>query len=144
MRKLKKILLIDDDKINNFINKKLLDALEIAEEVVECNNGKKALDHLLKCRNEGNTCPEFIILDNFMPVMDGDELLEHLYETGFFNKEEVVVLVLVAQTRVEEIERYRQLGVKEFSYKPLSAEIVMNIYNKYWAAKANNTSSNII
>lgn len=129
-------MLIDDDEINNFINSKLLENLGIAETVKVCKNGKEGLEYILKsCQPNELICPEFIILDNQMPVMDGLEFLENLNESHFQNRQEVIILVLVANTRQEEIEHYKVLGVNEFSYKPLSKELIMEIYDKYWKKK---------
>ena len=134
MKKLREILLIDDDPINNFINKRLLDKLSIADSVKIARNGNEALEYIKSgCLPDELICPEFIILDNNMPVMDGIEFLETLNKEDFINRDEVIILALVASAKEEEIEKFKELGVQEFTFKPLSEETVMEVYQRYWA-----------
>lgn len=130
MKKLKKIMLVDDDFINNYINEKLLNKLELAEQVVVLKNGKEGLD-FLKENSEG-VCPELIFLDNQMPVMDGVEFMENLKKINFRNFKEVVVMLLVATVNDSDIEKYKELGVNEFTSKPLSEKVILDTVNKYW------------
>jgi CheY-like chemotaxis protein len=134
MRKLKTILLIDDDPINNFINKRLLEKLAIADYVKVVRNGKEGIDFIkTACEPDKMICPEFIILDNQMPVMDGIEFMEQFNKENYINREEVVILALAASYTEEEMEKLRKLGVQEFTNKPLSKEIVLEICQRYWA-----------
>jgi CheY-like chemotaxis protein len=134
MRKLKTILLIDDDPINNFINLRLLEKLAIADFVKVVRNGKEGIDFIkTACKPEERICPEFIILDNHMPVMDGIEFMEQLNKENFINRDEVVILALAATYTEEDMEKLRNLGVQEFTNKPLSKEIVLEICQRYWA-----------
>ncbi|WP_235923568.1 response regulator [Psychroflexus aurantiacus] len=65
---MKKVLLIEDDKITNFLSKEVLNRAGFTE-VKETLNGMEALRYLEK------DCPEIIFLDINMPVMDGWEFL---------------------------------------------------------------------
>lgn len=134
MRQLKKILLVDDDQTNNFLNKKLLKDLNIAKEIKILTNGKLGFDYLLEnCDRGNNSCPGLIILDHHMPVMDGLELMKSLHKTGILERIEAVFLLLAIQTKPEEKEIFQELGVQEFTAKPLSKKTVMDAYVKYWA-----------
>jgi CheY-like chemotaxis protein len=134
MRKLKTILLIDDDPINNYINKRLLEKLAIADSVKVVRNGKEGIDFIkTACKPDEMMCPEFIILDNQMPVMDGMEFMENLNKENFINRDEVVILCLAAASTEVDIEKLKKLGVQEFTNKPLSKEIVLEICQRYWA-----------
>ncbi len=52
MKKLKQILLADDDKANNFLNVCLLEEMGIAEQITVLLNGKQALEYLLASEAE--------------------------------------------------------------------------------------------
>ncbi len=81
MKKLNKILLVDDDPTNNFLNEKILRDLSIAQEIEVLINGKLAFDYVLdNCNAPKKNCPALIILDHHMPVMDG--LLYFFYIHG--------------------------------------------------------------
>ena len=66
------VLLIDDNSIDNFINKKLIETTGAAEKVVVVDSGAGALDYL----KTTPTFPEVILLDVQMPGMDGFAFLE--------------------------------------------------------------------
>lgn len=133
MRKIKKILLIDDDEINNFINKGILTKLNIAEEIVTLTNGKLALNYIQEnCFSNHNVCPHFIILDHLMPVMDGIDFMEELNSLKFKEKEQSKILLLASHATEEDIEVYTELGIDDHTPKPLSEEIVIELWKKYW------------
>lgn len=67
-----KILLVDDDKVNNYLNENLLKELNTAEAVSIETNGKSASTYLLDaCESKNKVCPRLVIFDHFMPVMNG-------------------------------------------------------------------------
>lgn len=133
MRKLKEVLLVDDDEVNNFVSMRLLEKLEISEVVLLAKNGKEALDTIQKKCSPDFVCPEFIILDHQMPVMDGIEFMEHLNNMNFSNRNKIVILILAAASKQEDLDKFKKLGVTEFTSKPLSEKTVVNVYKKYWA-----------
>jgi CheY-like chemotaxis protein len=68
-KKLNTILLVDDDPINNFINQRLLEKMNIAGEVKVVMNGVEGIkclhDHCFKT----SISPDLILLDINMPIM---------------------------------------------------------------------------
>ena len=133
MKKLKQVLLADDDKANNFLNVCLLEEMGIAEEITVLLNGKEALEYLLAPEADDKPPPELVILDHLMPVMDGLELMRELYRTGFTERKEVVFLLLAAHSSPKAIEEFKRLGVQEYTTKPLSEEVVLRAWQKYLA-----------
>lgn len=128
MKKIRQILLIDDDEENNFINETLLNELQIAEEVRVVKNGMNALAHIQTCCVPGNILfPELIILDNHMPVMDGVEFMEALNNLPIAGREKMVFVLLAANPTEIDIETFRKLGVQECAAKPLSEKVIMDI-----------------
>ncbi len=134
MKKLEKILLVDDDKANNYINEQLLKELNISNHIQVATNGEKALQYVLEnCEAMHKTCPELIIFDHHMPIMDGMEFIKELHKIDFVNKHEVVFILLGIHSKPQDIEEFKRLGVQEFTSKPLSKEVVMDSYQKYFA-----------
>src|SRR5690606_11454165 len=68
------ILLIDDDPINNLINKRLICKLKLSPTVIEFLEAEKALSFIEAMEMETKT---LILLDINMPVMNGWEFLWH-------------------------------------------------------------------
>ena len=66
-----KVLLVEDNETTNFINKIVLNKAGI-DDINEVLNGLDAYNYLLK------NCPDLILLDINMPVMDGWDFLSAL------------------------------------------------------------------
>src|SRR5689334_16301632 len=84
------ILWADDDEEDFNMIKDVLEELNLPFDVVEVNNGREALNTLLKSRQTGNL-PCLIVLDINMPVMDGKETLSLIKGTNVFKDIPVVV-----------------------------------------------------
>ena len=131
MKKLKKILLINDDEITNYVSKALLEDLEVTQEIDVVTNGECGLEYLLKnCEMPGKICPQLVILDDQMPEMGGLELMKALDAINF--NHDIVFLLIGINTREEGMKEFRELGVQEITYKPISKESVMRAYHRYW------------
>ena len=126
--------MIDDNEISNYVNRNLLEWLKITEDIDIVTDGKQALEYLVgQCVTPKSECPELIILDHHMPVMDGLELMHALNAVGFLKENKVVFLLLSIQSRKIDVDVFKQLGVQEFTNKPLSEKDVMDVYRKYWS-----------
>ena len=75
-KKIKTIVLIDDDNDTNIYNEFILSDTGIVENIVIFQNGKTALEFLTKKDDTGHyPQPEIIFLDIDMPIMNGWEFL---------------------------------------------------------------------
>ncbi|MDO1451538.1 response regulator [Rhodocytophaga aerolata] len=134
MKKLKKILLVDDDRVNNYLNEALLEELNISNTISIEENGERALQHLLEhCEATEGICPQLVILDHRMPVMDGLELMKELNERGFIASQQIIFILLGVHSTKEHILEFQKLGVQEYTEKPLSQQVVLDAYRKYFS-----------
>ncbi len=134
MKKLEKILLVDDDKANNYINEQLLKELDISKQIHVATSGYKALQYVLEnCESVHKTCPELIIFDHYMPIMNGMEFIKELHKIDFINKHEVIFILLGIHSKPEDIQEFKRLGVQEFTSKPLSKEVLLDAYQEYFS-----------
>jgi CheY-like chemotaxis protein len=130
MRKLRPILLVEDDKVDAMTFKRTLKELEIKNPVVHSINGEEALAYL---RSDGNQEPCFIFLDLNMPKMNGIEFLEIVKSDKVLRRIPVVVLTTSDNER-DVIESF-ELGVAGYMVKPPDyKEFVQAIrtINLYW------------
>lgn len=113
---LKKILLIDDSEPFNYLSKAVLTDNKINCTVDEALNGQEALDYL----KNTNTCPDVILLDLNMPVMDGFDFLdEYAKMEGCRDKSKL--FVLTSSNRAEDKDRaVKNKYVMGYFDKPLS------------------------
>lgn len=70
----KKVLLIDDSEIDNYINKAVLSKSEFILEIITKTSGTDALQYLESA--DKHSFPDIIFLDIRMPGMDGFEFMD--------------------------------------------------------------------
>ncbi|MDO7742786.1 MAG: response regulator, partial [Pedobacter sp.] len=63
------LLVIDDDAINIFIIKKLIEKTGYPLEIISMSNGELAIEHLQKQNSQNLDLPDLIFLDINMPIM---------------------------------------------------------------------------
>lgn len=123
-------LLVDDDPINNFINQQLIDELEITDTLTLVNNGQEAVDFLKDAYGDAAKCPDLILLDINMPVMDGFEFLQEFKHMAFPHKDKVKIVMLTTSTSQKDAERLEEHKIAGFIHKPLTVEKLMELVDK--------------
>jgi CheY-like chemotaxis protein len=131
LRKIQKILLIDDDRITNYLNEKLLHRLDAGLEIVVKLNGKDALLYL----QDTEVFPSLIFLDINMPGLNAFDFIEEFKRLGYHNKDTVIVILTISDD-VDDMIRLKYLGKYGYLNKPLTEEKVLGIYNDYFKGGA--------
>lgn len=131
MNKISCTLLVDDDDTTNFVNQMLLEDLEVTDKVLIAHNGKEALE-LIKGQCEQSTCPELILLDINMPVMNGFEFLQAYEELDFNHKQSVVIVMLTTSMNSLDMDRLQEVPIKGFLNKPLTGEMVKDLLKQHF------------
>jgi CheY-like chemotaxis protein len=138
MKKLSGVLLIDDDDTTNFLNQRLLERMQLTDNIRTFVNGKQAFDYLYNVSNanyehtdENYFQPELIFLDISMPVMDGFEMLD-LYDR--LNPEfrgKIILAVLTTSTHPQDTDAAKKYSA-EYLTKPLTADKVNMLLKKHF------------
>lgn len=122
-KKINTILLVDDNDTDNFINSRIIELTDFAEETVIKNSGKKALEFLQERYDSNGELPSLILLDINMPIVDG---FVFLYEFEAFPddlKEQCKIAILSSSDNESDIERIvNNEYVIKFITKPLTEE----------------------
>jgi CheY-like chemotaxis protein len=121
------IFLVDDDPINNLINKRLLGKVEIAKNIVEFIEGEAALEKLKEFDPNQSI---LIFLDINMPVLNGWEFLEKYQEIHANRCDKIVIL----SSSIDYQDRLKSQGYKSvtgFLEKPLTLEKIRVQLEKY-------------
>jgi CheY-like chemotaxis protein len=136
-----KILLVDDDKICSFLHTELLQEMGLARQVISLPNGQLGLQfvqqHCLAGPREPGTCPDLILLDLHMPVMDGFEFLHELTRLGLSALIRDAVVVLTTSDNTSDQWEADQLRVKDYLVKPLTAETMADFLDRHYGAGSN-------
>lgn len=123
MRRVSKILLIDDDDATNFIHKMVIESAECADEIVVMTRAMDALAYL-KTEIDGKyPQPNVIFLDINMPGMDGWEFLAEYIQLPETQRSERVVVMLTTSLNPADASRAVSVTViSRFLSKPLTLE----------------------
>jgi len=131
-KKLRNILLVDDDDATNFINRKVLESAGVAHHIEVALNGREAIN-FFKTKSDVSEEPVLVFLDINMPIMDGWEFLE-VYRSLSINKKGNVIIVMLSTTlNPDDITKAENISeVSGFRNKPLTLEMVQEIMEKYF------------
>ena len=129
MKKFKKVLLVDDDDIVNSINSVIIKHARFADEVESINNVQHAIDFLNRTKNSSDR-PEVIFLDLNMPDQDGWDFMEEYEKLGMNGQVKVIMLTSSISSKDEE-RASSSKQIAAFVSKPLSPELLENIYENY-------------
>lgn len=117
----KRVLLVDDDRVTNMINSKII-TRQTNLEVEAYTNAQEMLD---KCHqwlaSNPDQFPDIIFLDINMPIMDGWEFLNEFEKLPLTMLKKCSVYLLTSSIDENDIEKSKQhKTVKEFISKPLT------------------------
>jgi CheY-like chemotaxis protein len=136
IEKLNTILLVDDEEVVNFLNRKVIEKNSLIKDVVVRQNGEEALDYLKERIRQNLNFPELILLDINMPKMDGFEFLEEYEKFEAEKKESTVIFILTTSKDPDDMEKaYSYNAVKGIDNKPLSKELLNYILDFYFDKK---------
>lgn len=128
-RKLRSVLLVDDDYTSNILCETIIKRLDIAEEIEVVDNGEDAFQFIKEtCFTD--KCPELILLDINMPVLNGLEFLEAYRLLNSFHAK-VILAVLTSSSFEGDIEAARKLGVDDYILKPLTSQKLLDLIEKH-------------
>jgi CheY-like chemotaxis protein len=126
-----RILLIEDDKISNYINRNALSKYVPKDKIEIVNNGDLALEYINNKLEENNQCPDIMFLDIHMPSKNGFDFLEEFNNISFPNKERITIIGLTTSTHPRDVEKLISMGCKRVLQKPLLDEHLVSIFTEY-------------
>lgn len=119
----KNILLVDDDSIANFLIEKIVQSTGLAQNIFKALNGKEAL----KFFDEEVMLPDVVLLDLNMPIMNGFEFIQAFNLLNIKDKGNILIILVTSSSNPSDMERAKELGIRYYLTKPISAEDVKSI-----------------
>jgi len=134
-KKIPSILLVDDDEFMNLLNARLIEKAGVAEHIQVCYTGEEALDYIANKAGD-HLQPDLIFLDINMPGINGWEFLEEYRTLNRSRKKNIIVVMLTTSLNPDDEELAGTIAeITEFRHKPLSAEMLGEIMNRYFPAR---------
>ena len=130
-------MLVDDDKIFNFLSEKTIMSLGLANEVHFALNGQQALALLEKYKEGEISRPDIIFLDLNMPVMNGYQFIEAFTNMDLPDKHKITIVVLSSSADPNDMARTKQLGIRYYFNKPLSRDEIRKLIGDEFFYQAN-------
>ena len=119
MSDVNRVMIIDDDEINNFICVKNLKDSGFSEEASFCLWGKEGLEELKIASPE--EIPDVIFLDINMPLMNAWEFLEEYNKLASGFEKEVKLFILSSSVYKRDIAKSSEYAnVTDYIIKPLN------------------------
>lgn len=116
----KKILIVDDNKLNIKVAARLL--REYNPDIEEAESGTECLEKVT------NTTYDLILMDDMMPGMSGTETLSKLVEDESFN---IPVIALTANAIEGMKEKYLSAGFNDYLSKPIDKTELKRVLQTY-------------
>lgn len=129
MKQVNCIMLIDDNKIDNFFHERVIKKNNAANTIIVKESGQEALEYI----TQGSSCtqPDVIFLDINMPGMNGWEFLEHYKELDRNLQSAMVVIMLSTSENPDDKARAKTHGIlSDYKTKPLTKEILEDVLHK--------------
>src|SRR3569833_438781 len=120
----KTCLLIDDNYIDNFVTRRILEASNFAELIVVSNSATEAMASL----RIGAVRPDVIFLDIRMPQMGGFEFLQEYDKLDIDNKQAVKIFMLSSSLDPTDLKKsLNNKYITHFLHKPLTQKALDEI-----------------
>jgi CheY-like chemotaxis protein len=122
-------MLIDDNELDIFVNKKLMEAGNFSARIIGQSSAQSALDYLKKNSAASDEIPNLIFLDIMMPGMDGFGFLDEFDRLDDSIKKKTRIVMLSTSESFKDLNRANQNKyVNKFLNKPLT-EAMLNALN---------------
>ena len=116
----KKVLLVDDNKLNLKVGTKILKEFDL--DIITCESGFECIDKVKESKYD------IILMDIMMPKMGGVETLKKLKELSYFK---TPVIALTADAIQGRSNKYLEVGFSAYLSKPIEKNELKKVLSKF-------------
>ncbi|WP_319269757.1 response regulator [uncultured Draconibacterium sp.] len=119
----KKIIFIDDDTEMVRIYSSILEQKKLSDYLIHFENAQKGIDYLKRIKKEEDL-PDYILLDLYMPVMDGFKFLQYFDKVKDLKKSIEVFVCTSSQKQDDRNKVMKYPFVSAYLEKPVSTDFI--------------------
>ncbi len=121
------ILLIDDNDVDRFIVEKLFKLADVEVNLTTRTNGRDGLDILVRQFLNTGHLPDIILVDRFMPEMDGIQFVEAFANLDMKGKDRVQVYMLTNSIDPALLNQRTRANFTAVIQKPFTRDMLLSI-----------------
>ena len=125
----KKILIVDDD--SDFVELIKLRLEHAGYKVYTASSGEEGVEKFSKEK------PDLILLDIFMPGIDGFEML-YILKNNYPNTEHLPVIMITARNELESSFKAKGFGATDYLVKPIDTQELLDKISEHISRLAGN------
>ncbi|MCG2612309.1 response regulator [Flavobacterium sp. SM15] len=132
MKKIENICIIDDDIIFQLLTKKVITDSQLVNQVNVFSNGLEAITFLKSAHDNNTKLPDLILLDIFMPIMDGWKFLEQYKLLQSKLCKTIPIYIVSSSIDSSDIRKSKAINtVTDYIVKPLTKDAFTYIMKNY-------------
>jgi response regulator of citrate/malate metabolism len=130
-KKIANLWIIDDDPMATFYIKRLAELGELADIITIYDKARGAVDYLLQHKSSLEHLPDVILLDIYMPELDGWGFLQEFGMIKDQLEKKVNIYIISSSGNLRDINRAKSIpSVTEYIQKPVTKEKLNEIVKK--------------
>ncbi len=130
--KIPNLWIIDDDPMSSFYIKRLAELGELASIITIYNTAQGAIDYLLHHKNTVEHLPDIILLDIYMPEVDGWEFLNQLKGIEDQLIKNAAVYIISSSSHPRDLSRAGSFPeVRAYFQKPVTLEVLKEMISTF-------------
>ena len=132
--KIPNLWIIDDDPMSSFYIKRLAELGELAHIITIYNTAQGAIDYLLHHKKTVEHLPDIILLDIYMPEVDGWEFLTQLQAVEDQLIKRVAIYIISSSNHPKDLTRAQAFPlVRSYFQKPVTLDVLKDMVATFTA-----------
>jgi CheY-like chemotaxis protein len=124
--------IIDNDPMVSFYIKRLTELGALADIITIYDSPRGAIDYLLLHKNSTEHLPDIILLDIYMPEMDGWEFIQEFQKIKGQLTKTIEIHIITSSNHPKDITRAKTFPeVKAYLQKPVTLEALQEVVTKH-------------
>lgn len=126
MKKINNVCIVDDDPITQFLTHKVIQQTDLVNHVKIFSNGLDTINYLSSVHDNFEELPDVILLDLFMPIMDGWGFMKEYLSLQPKLTKKIAIYIVSSSIDPADIRRAESIdAITDFIIKPVTKEKLM-------------------